>query len=66
LYNRWPSEDKEMKTLIMGMIIALSTYFIHGFLNNYLDTDKAAVPIWSMCAMFIALSNQLKTKTFDN
>jgi hypothetical protein len=49
----------------MGMIIALSTYFIHGFLNNYLDTDKAAVPIWSMCAMFIALSNQLKTKTFD-
>ena len=40
----------------MGIIISLSTYFIHAFLNNYLDTDKAAVPIWAMCAMIIAMS----------
>lgn len=59
LYNRWPSEDREMKTLIMGMIVSLSTYFIHAFLNNFLDTDKAAVPIWSMCAIVIALRAQL-------
>jgi O-antigen ligase len=62
LYQRWPSSDKETKTLLMGMIVALSTYFIHAFLNNYLDTDKAAVPIWSMCAIFIALNAQLKSK----
>ncbi len=62
LYQRWPSSDKETKTLLMGMIVALSTYFIHAFLNNYLDTDKAAVPIWSMCAIFIALTAQLKSK----
>jgi hypothetical protein len=43
------------------MIVALSTYFIHAFLNNYLDTDKAAVPIWTMCAIFIAFSAQLKS-----
>ena len=47
LYHRWPEDDKEMRTLILGMILSLSTYFIHGLLNNYLDTDKAAVPIWS-------------------
>lgn len=59
LYNRWSVEDREMKTLIMGIIVSLSTYFIHAFLNNFLDTDKAAVPIWSMCAIVIALRSQL-------
>ena len=61
LYQHWPEKDKEVRTLIMGMIVALVTYFVHGFLNNYLDTDKAAVPVWSMCAIFIALRHQLKT-----
>lgn len=55
LYYRWPSEDKEIKTLLLAMILSLVTYFTHGALNNYLDTDKAAVPIWSFCATFIAL-----------
>jgi putative inorganic carbon (HCO3(-)) transporter len=42
----------------LSMIMALSTYFIHAFLNNFLDTDKAAVPIFGMCAMIIALGLQ--------
>ena len=41
------------------MILSLSTYFIHAFLNNFLDTDKAAVPIWGICAMVIALEKSL-------
>ncbi len=65
LYQRWPEEDRETKTLLMGMIVALSTYFIHAFLNNYLDTDKASVPIWTMCAIFIAFSAQLKSKASE-
>jgi hypothetical protein len=40
--------------------LGLSTYFIHAFLNNYFDTDKAAVPILGICAIFIALENNLK------
>ena len=62
LYYKWPAEDQEMKTLILALILALTTYFVHAFLNNFLDTDKAAVPIWSFCAMFIALEYQLKNK----
>lgn len=65
LYQRWPEADREVRTIIMAMIIALCTYFIHGFLNNYLDTDKAAVPVWAMCAVFIALRHQLKTKNTE-
>lgn len=59
LYIRWPDDDKEMKTLILAMILALVTYFVHGVLNNYLDTDKAAVPIWSFCAAFVGLEIRL-------
>jgi hypothetical protein len=62
LYNRWPKEDTEMRTLLLAIILSLTTYFVHGILNNFLDTDKAAVPIWGMCAMVIALEIQLKKK----
>ena len=62
LYNKWPSEDRETKVLILAMILSLVTYFVHGILNNYLDTDKACVPIFSMLAIFIVLENQLENK----
>jgi hypothetical protein len=44
------------------MILSLTTYFVHGILNNFMDTDKAAVPIWAMCAAFIALEISLKKR----
>lgn len=60
LYIKWPTEDKQMRIILLAMILALVTYFVHGFLNNYLDTDKAAVPIWSFSAAFIGLEIWLK------
>lgn len=60
LYNRYP--DGEFKTLLLSLILALVTYFVHGFLNNYLDTDKAAVPIWGAVAAIIALEIHLDRK----
>jgi O-antigen ligase len=66
LYIRWPKEDTEMRTLILAMILSLVTYFVHGVLNNFLDTDKAAVPIWGMCAMFIALEMSLEKNAVSN
>ncbi|MFT7345032.1 MAG: putative inorganic carbon (HCO3(-)) transporter [Lentimonas sp.] len=62
LYIKIPEGDKEMKMLIFFLVLALSSYFIHGLLNNYLDTDKASVPIWGICAIFIAVENSLKNK----
>jgi putative inorganic carbon (hco3(-)) transporter len=64
LYIRYP--EGEMKTLIMGMILALVTYFVHGLLNNYLDTDKAAIPVWGILAAFVALDIQLKKNSAPN
>ena len=60
LYHAWPKEDVEFRILILSMILALVTYFVHGTLNNYLDTDKASMPIWAICACFIALDFKLK------
>jgi putative inorganic carbon (hco3(-)) transporter len=56
LYYKTAIKENDTKLLIMGIIVSLSSYFIHAFLNNYLDTDKAAVPVWAMCAMIIAMS----------
>jgi hypothetical protein len=50
--------ERGTRVLVLTMIMAMSTYFIHAFLNNFLDTDKAAVPIWAMCAMIIAIGLQ--------
>ena len=43
----------------MGIIVSLASYFIHAFLNNYLDTDKAAIPIWGLIGIFITIKTYL-------
>ncbi len=49
------SKDKEVKMLSISLILGLSTYYLHGFLNNFLDTDKLSVPFWGFTAIIVAL-----------
>lgn len=49
------AEDKWVRALAMQLFLCLCTYWIHGFLNNFLDTDKAAVPYWGCIAALVAL-----------
>lgn len=60
LYIKYPKEDTEYRRIILLLVLALVTYFVHGFLNNYLDTDKASIPIWGICAIFLALEERCK------
>ena len=62
LYNKLPLSETKNRILVMGMIASTTTYFVHAFLNNFLDTDKAAVPIWAMCAMVIVMNMQLNER----
>jgi len=39
----------------MAAILALITYFVHGLINDYLDLDKAAVPVFGLLAIITAL-----------
>ena len=36
-------------------ILGLITYYVHGLINNYLDTDKAAVPFFASMAVLLVL-----------
>ena len=58
------SDDKRVKTILLASLMSLITYYLHSFLNNFLDTDKASVPFWGFTAMIVALDiytrNQVK------
>ncbi|MBU8891132.1 MAG: O-antigen ligase family protein [Bacteroidales bacterium] len=54
--------SKEIKEFSLYIILGLATYFIHGFLNNFLDTDKASVPVWGFIAILVALDIYYKDK----
>jgi O-antigen ligase len=49
------ARDSQVRMMAIASTIALITYFVHGFLNNFLDTDKASVPVWGFLAMILAL-----------
>lgn len=49
------SKQKQIKLLTLGIFLGLVTYFVHGVLNNFLDTDKASVPFWAFIGMIVAL-----------
>ena len=53
LYIRMP--DIELRIIMITMVLGLITYFTHGILNNYLDTDKATIPVWGFTAIMVML-----------
>jgi putative inorganic carbon (HCO3(-)) transporter len=48
-------DDKDIKIMVMCIYLSLITYFVHGAMNNFLDTDKAAVPFWGFIGMLVAI-----------
>ena len=48
-------ENHEIKLLAISTLLGLSTYLVHGFLNNYLDIEKAAIPFWSFLAILASI-----------
>ncbi|MEZ4844871.1 MAG: O-antigen ligase family protein [Bacteroidia bacterium] len=43
-----------IKGLVLGCLLGLITYFVHGLLNNYSEFDKIAVPMWGFMAVIVA------------
>ena len=62
-YRVFRKSTGEMKNLSLYISLGLTTYFIHGFLNNFLDSDKASVPVWGFMAMLLALDVFYNEKT---
>ena len=53
LYKR--SKNAEVRLLCLVYFLGLVTYFIHGTMNNFLDSDKCSIPFWSFTAVIVAL-----------
>lgn len=46
---------KELRLIALGITLGFITYFTHGLLNNFLDTDEASVLFWGMMAMLVGI-----------
>ncbi|WP_417611345.1 O-antigen ligase family protein [Owenweeksia hongkongensis] len=53
VYYKMPS--KELKIIAMATLMGLITYWTHGFLNSFLEMDKAACPVWGFSALLVVL-----------
>ena len=53
-YSRLRKTDQSKARFVLGLLLGLVTYFVHAFLNNFLDSDKIAVPVWSFVAIIVA------------
>jgi len=53
VYRR--SKDREVRMLTLSTMLALITYYFHGLMNNFMDSDKASVVVWGFIAILVAL-----------
>lgn len=49
------TQNIEVKILATSTLVGLSTFLIHGLLNNYSETDKIAIILWGSFAIITAL-----------
>ncbi len=47
------ARSKKIKVMSLAVTLALISYFTHGLLNNFLDTDKLSVPVWGFMAILV-------------
>lgn len=52
VHREAPGQDRN---LAMMALLGLVTYYTHGVLNNFLDSDKAAVLVWGSAALLVYL-----------
>jgi putative inorganic carbon (HCO3(-)) transporter len=52
----------DVRLLTISTLLGLTTYLTHGFLNNYLDSEKAAVPFWAFLAILTSIDLYHKSK----
>ncbi len=58
-------KDPRLRILAKGLILGLITYWVHGMLNNFLDTDKASLPFWGFLGALVALEIYHDKKQID-
>jgi putative inorganic carbon (HCO3(-)) transporter len=49
------SGRRSIRIFSMAVLVGLVSYYLHGLLNNFLDTDKISVLFWGFTAMLVAM-----------
>jgi hypothetical protein len=61
------SKIKQERIVALGALLGLVTFFVHGFFNAFLDTDKIAVLVFGSIAIIVCLDiRQRKQKLKDH
>lgn len=63
------SKSKTVRVISLSATLALITYYIHGTMNNFLDTDKLSLPFWGAFAIIVVLNcyyTQYSDKQLDS
>ncbi|WP_372774065.1 O-antigen ligase family protein [Mangrovibacterium sp.] len=56
------AENKTDRAMALAVFLGLVSYLVHGFLNNFLDTDKAAVPFWMFTVFLVVQDLRFKQR----
>jgi O-antigen ligase len=49
------SKKRSIRIFSLAVLTGLSSYYFHGVLNNFLDTDKISALFWGYTAMLVAM-----------
>lgn len=61
VYYRLPQPRLRLVALMLWA--GLLTYWTHGFLNNFLDMDKAALPVYGFSAVLVVLDRHYPSRS---
>ncbi|GIV27836.1 MAG: hypothetical protein KatS3mg027_1650 [Bacteroidia bacterium] len=56
---------KPTKIIATGIFLGLVTYFVHGFFNNFLDTDKLSLPFWGFIAILVSIYSYHQNNNYE-
>jgi len=59
-------QNRKVRILSLSLLLGLITYYLHGFLNNFLDTDKASALFWAFTAAIVAIDVYHRETRFRN
>lgn len=57
------AKSLKVRRLSLAATLSLITYYIHGTMNNFLDTDKLSLPFWGLFAIIVVLNTLYVNQT---
>ena len=51
----YTAKNEQVKWLALGVLLGISTWFVHGIFNSFIDKDKMAILVFGSMAAIVAL-----------